>query len=128
MITDASLKKYTVDENSILVGKIEANVDLLQAEDFVEPFNRKPMAVEITKFGNRDYKALDDYIVHSLNDYYNRMMAATESEKKNMLKVYCHLYDMWQDLHNCKVTKNFDELDKVYDLFSYELYVLGYIG
>lgn len=126
MFTDASLKKYTVDENSVLIGKIEANADILQAEDFVEPFIRDKMAVEITKLGNRDYQKLDQYIISSLNDYYNRMMSADEMEKKKMISVYRHLYDMWQDLHNFKITKNLEELDKMYDLFSYELYVLGY--
>lgn len=126
MFTDASLKKYTVDENSVLIGKIEANADILQAEDFVEPFIRDKMAVEITKLGNRDYQKLDQYIITSLNDYYNRMMSAEEIEKKKMISVYRHLYDMWQDLHNFKITKNLEELDKMYDLFSYELYVLGY--
>lgn len=126
MFTDASLKKYTVDENSVLIGKIEANADILQAENFVEPFIRDKMAVEITKLGNRDYQKLDQYIISSLNDYYNRMMSAEEIEKKKMISVYRHLYDMWQDLHNFKITKNLEELDKMYDLFSYELYVLGY--
>lgn len=126
MFTDASLKKYTVDENSVLVGKIEANADILRAEGFVEPFIRDKMAVEITKLGNRDYQKLDQYIISSLNDYYNRMMSAEEIEKKKMISVYRHLYDMWQDLHNFKITKNLEELDKMYDLFSYELYVLGY--
>ena len=106
MFTDASLKKYTVDENSVLVGKIEANADILRAEDFVEPFIRDKMAVEITKLGNRDYQKLDQYIITSLNDYYNRMMSAEEIEKKKMISVYRHLYDMWQDLHNFKITKN----------------------
>ena len=55
-------------------------------------------------------------------------MNATETDRNGMLKTYQHLYNMWQELHNFKVSKNLKEIDKMYDLFSYELYVLGYIN
>lgn len=128
MFTDASFKKYEVDENNILVGKVEVNSDLLKEKDFIRPFIRKVEATEITKLGNRDYQKLDQYIVTSLNNYYNRLMSANEEERKVMLNVYRRLYGMWRELHNFKISKNLTEIDKMYDLFSYELYVLGYIN
>lgn len=128
MFTDTSFKKYTVDENNISVGKVEVNKDLLKNEDFVRPFIRDNEAIEVTKVGNRDYEKLDQYIITSLNNYYNRLMNAPESERDNMLNTYRHLYSMWQELHNFKISKNLTEIDRMYDLFSYELYVLGYLN
>lgn len=128
MFTDASFKKYEVDENNILVGKVEVNSDLIKEKDFVRPFIRKVEATEITKLGDRDYQKLDQYIVASLNDYYSRLMSVNEEERKVMLNIYRRLYSMWQELHNFKISKNLPEIDKMYDLFSYELYVLGYIN
>ena len=123
-----SFKKFAVDENNISVGKIEANNDLLNAENFIRPFIRDNSVSEVTKFGNRDYEKLDQYIITSLNNYYNRLMNATETERDGMLNTYRHLYSMWQELHNFKISKNLVEIDKMYDLFSYELYILGYLN
>lgn len=128
MFTDTSFKRFVVDENNISVGKIEVNNDLLKSENFIRPFIRENMASEITKVGNRDYAKIDQYIITSLNDYYNRLMSSNESERNNMLNTYNRLYGMWQELHNFKISKNLTEIDKMYDLFSYELYVLGYIN
>ena len=62
-----------------------------------------------------------------MKDYYEKMMSAsTNSEKNRMLTTYTHLYEMWKELYNAKKSNNIVEKDKMYDLFSYELYVLGY--
>lgn len=128
MFTDTSFKKFEVDENGISIGKVEVNASLLKDNGFIRPFIRKVEATEITKLGDRDYQKLDQYIVNSLNDYYNRLMSANEEERKVMLNIYRRLYSMWRELHNFKISKNLNEIDKMYDLFSYELYVLGYIN
>lgn len=128
MFTDMSFKKYTVDENNVSVGRVEVNKELLDNEDFVRPFIRENEATEVTKVGNRDYEALDQYIITSLNNYYDRLMSAPDSERDGMLNTYRHLYSMWQELHNFKISKNLPEIDRMYDLFSYELYVLGYLN
>lgn len=128
MFTDVSFEKYTIDENNNMVGKIEVNSDIIKNEQFIRPFIREEEAREVTKLGNRNYALVDEYIITSLNQYYNRLMNATETDRNGMLKTYQHLYNMWQELHNFKVSKNLKEIDKMYDLFSYELYVLGYIN
>lgn len=128
MFSDTSFKKYSVDENNTSVGKIEANLGILTGNDFIRPFLRKNEVVEITKIGNRDYEKAEQYIVTSLNNYYNRLINASAEERTNMVKTYRHLYSMWQELHNFKVSKNLTEIENMYDLFSYELYLLGYIN
>lgn len=128
MFTDTTLKKFVVDENNISIGKLEVNNDILKNANFIRPFVRKKDTKEITKIGNRDYQKTEQYIIDSLNDYYNRLMNATESERNYMLETYTRLYGMWQELRNFKISKNLAEIEKIYDLFSYELYVLGYIN
>ena len=73
MFTDTSFKKYAIDENNQSVGKVEVNLNIIQSEDFIRPFVRSSDSKEITKFGNRDYNLLDQYIISSLNNYYNRL-------------------------------------------------------
>lgn len=115
-----------ITENNASIGKVEVNKDLLALKNFIRPFIRNNEIKEITKVGNRNYLALDQYIIKSLNDYYKRLEEVGETEKKKMLEVYNHLYELWQNLRNFKISQNLPEIDKTYDLFSYELYLLGY--
>jgi hypothetical protein len=126
MFPDALYKKYNIDENNKLIGKIDVNSDLIKSADFIRPFIRNEGAREIIKFGTRDYEKLDNYIIASLNDYYNRLICASDEERNSMLMVYQRLYSMWQELYNHKLNHNLKELDNTYDLLTYELYVLGY--
>ena len=126
MFTDASLKKFIVDENNTSIGKVEVNRDLLCTKNFIRPFIRTNDIKEITKVGNRNYVLLDQYIIKSLNDYYNKLINVSPTERTKMLEIYRRLYEMWQNLRNFKISKNLPEIDKTYDLFSYELYLLGY--
>lgn len=126
MVTDRSFIKFNIDENNTSVGQIEINQDLMKAEKFISPFVRDKEALEITKLGNRDYNKLDTFIIDSLKNYYNLLMSASESDRMKMLDVYKRLYGMWQDLRNFKISKDLAGIDKTYDLFLYELYVLGY--
>ena len=126
MITDTSFKKYNIDENNAFVGLVEVNLDLMKDEKFISPFMRSKEATEITKLGNRDYEKLERFIIDSLKNYYDLLMSANESDRDKMLTTYTRLYGMWQDLRNFKISKDLVGIDKTYDLFLYELYVLGY--
>ncbi len=128
MFDASSFKKYYVDEDNNAIGKITCNFDLIHNEQFIKPIIRDNDLKEITKFGNRDYLKLDQYIITSLNNYYNRLISTSGEERNNMLQTYRRLYSMWQELHNLKISKNLKEIDKMYDLFSYELYILGYLN
>jgi len=126
MYTDTSFKKFNIDENNTSVGIIEVNVDLMKKFNFISPIMRNKEAIEITKLGNRDYEKLERFIIDSLKNYYDLLMNASESDRKKMLNIYTRLYGMWQDLRNFKISKDLAGIDKTYDLFLYELYVLGY--
>ncbi len=127
MYTEFFFKTYDVSENNISVGKLEVNLDLISKEQFIRPFIRESEPKTLKEINGLNYAELDQFIINSLNDYYNRLMSAPETEKLNMLNTYHHLYDMWRDLHNYKISKNLKEIEKMYNIFSYELYVLGYI-
>ncbi len=126
MFVDEAFKKYKIAEGDQSIGTLEVNQDVLLNSSFLQPFIREKEYKRITKIGNRNYEELNKYIIASLNDYYNRLMNATKSEYNRMLNTYNRLYEMWKDLHNFKEANNLVEMDKTYDLFSYELYVLGY--
>lgn len=127
MFTDVTFKKYHISENDKLIGDLEVNAPLVASTEFMLPFIRETDLKRVTKIGNRDYEKLNAYIIHCMKDYYERLMGSSSiSERGMMLKTYEHLYEMWNDLHNFKRSNNLVEMDKTYDLFSYELYVLGY--
>lgn len=128
MFTDTSFHKFSIDEENKQIGKIEVNEELIKNNHFIRPFIRKNEKRTITKYGNRNYEELDQYIIACLNEYYNRLLAAPIEERNKMLAIYNRLYGMWQELHNYKISKNLEEMDKMYDIFSYELYLLGYIN
>ena len=127
MFADTTFKKFTIAEKDKLVGKLEINNELVASNKFIRPFIREVGSKMVTKIGNRNYEKLNAYIINCMKDYYSRLTNNTSiSEQQMMLSTYKHLYDMWTDLHNYKRTNNIVEMDKTYDLFSYELYVLGY--
>ena len=127
MFADTTFKKFTIAEKDKLVGRLEINDNLIANNKFVRPFIRDIESKMITKVGNRNYEKLNTYIINSMNDYYNRLTNnSSVSEQQMMLSTYRHLYEMWRDLHTYKKNNNLVEMDKTYDLFSYELYVLGY--
>ena len=127
MFIDTTLKKFTISEYDVLIGRLEINENLIRSSSFIRPFIRDTEIKTVTKIGDRDYNKINQHIIDSMKDYYERLMSTSSvSEKSMMLGTYKHLYQMWIELSNYKKTNNLVELDKAYDLFFYELYVLGY--
>lgn len=127
MFVDSTFKKYNISEKDKLIGVLEVNNDLVTSFKFIRPFIREQSIKMVTKIGSRNYEELNKYIINCMKNYYDRLMNSTSKSERNMMNsTYKHLYDMWKDLHNYKKSNNLVEMDKTYDLFSYELYVLGY--
>lgn len=127
MFTDVTLKKIMISERDKIIGKLEVNNKLVSSSNFIRPFIRENGSKMVTKIGDRNYDELNKYIIKCMKEYYERLMISSSvSERNMMLKTYNHLYEMWNDLHNYKRSNNIVEMDKTYDLFSYELYVLGF--
>ncbi len=126
MFIDETLKKYKVDEKELSIGDIEVNTEIIKGTKFLRPFIRNKEKQTVIKIGSRNYEVLNAYIIQAMNDYYNRLINADENQRNMMSQTYNRLYEMWKELHNFKKSNNLVEMDKVYDLFTYELYVLGY--
>lgn len=125
MFEDETLKSFLIDLDNKSVGKIDVNIDLL-SNNFCFPFDRNKNLLTVEKVGNRDYTKLDNFIIKTMNMYYNKMMEVNGSEKDLMLNNYNHLYSIWRDLHNYKLDKNLIEIDATYDAMLFELYLLGF--
>lgn len=127
MFIDTTFKKFHISENDKIIGSLNINEKIIKDNTFMRPFIRNKETLTVTKIGDRNYEKLNKFIINSLNDYYNQLVnSSSVSEKSMMLKTYNHLYEMWRDLYNARRTNNITEMDKIYDLFSYELYVLDY--
>lgn len=127
MFIDTTFKKFHISENDKIIGSLNINEKIIKDNTFMRPFIRNKETLTVTKIGDRNYEELNKFIINSLNDYYNQLVnSSSVSEKSMMLKTYNHLYEMWRDLYNARRTNNITEMDKIYDLFSYELYVLDY--
>ncbi len=128
MFVDTTFKKMTISEKEKMVGRMEINMPLVSSTVFMRPFIRNLDYKMVTKLGNRDYQKQNQFIIQCMQDYYDKLMSASSNTERTMMqKTYQHLYEMWRDLHNAQKSNNLVELDKIYDLFSYELYVLGYV-
>ena len=128
MFIDTALKIYIISEQDKMIGKLGINESLIGKSHFIRPFIRETETKTVIKVGDRDYEKLNQYIISSMKDYYERLLnTSSTSEKSMMISTYNHLYGMWKELHKYIKSANFIEMDKTYDLFSYELYVLGYM-
>lgn len=125
MFEGATYKSFLIDLDNKSVGKIDVNLDLLNNK-FGFPFERSKTSLILEKVGNRDYAKLDNFIIKTINMYYNKMMEVNGSEKDLMLNNYNNLYSIWRDLHNYKTDKNLTEIDATYDAMLFELYLLGF--
>ncbi len=125
MFNDTSFKSFLIDLDNKSIGKIDVNLNILNNK-FKIPFIRKDKPILVERIGNRDYQKLDEFIIKTMNEYYNKMINSVGSEKDLMLNNYNHLYSIWRDLHNYKISKNIVEIDNTYDALLFELYLLGY--
>ncbi len=127
MYDDTMYKTYRITEEGKELGTIKANINILN-NDFLKPFIREYSPKYIIKIGTKDYETINTYIINSMKDYYQKLLNANPNELDNMNKNYQHLYKMWEELHTYKKNKDFVNMDKTYDMISYELYLLGYMN
>lgn len=126
MFAKCDFKTLELNDGSNLLGLVKINEAILKEGEFVLPILRDESAKLIVRVGKRDYKKSDEFIIASLNDYYNRMNATNESERDVMLVNYNRLYQIWTALNETKKSKDYKTLDEQYDSLSYQLYLLGY--
>ncbi len=129
MFTEDTFSKFKISTKEAVVGDLTVNNDLLKQYDFYHPFTRINYFKEVTKYGTRDALAIEQYIVNCLNDYYVKLVNNTNIEERNkMLDKYVHLYGMWRELYTYKNAQDLISMNNMYDMFLYELYIIGYVS
>lgn len=126
MFAKCDFKTLELNDNSNYLGIVKVNESLLKRADLNQPINRDKNPKLLIKVGKRDYAKCDEFIITSLNDYYNRMSSATQKDREMMLLNYNRLYESWTNLNQAKSNQDFSNLDEQYDSLSYQLYLLGY--
>ena len=129
MFTDNTFLKFKIATKESLVGDLAVNSNLLKNYDFYHPFVRFNSPKEVVKYGNRNNEVIEQYIVKCLNDYYIKLTSTTDMvERPKMLDKYMHLYSMWRELYIYKNANDLVGINNMYDLFLYELYIMGYVA
>lgn len=126
MFSKCDFKILELNDNFNFMGIVKLNDSLLKRANFIQPIFRNTSPLIIQKVGKKDYHQYDEFIITSLNDYYNRMSSASQKDREMMLLNYNRLYESWTKLNQAKSNQDFSNLDEQYDSLSYQLYLLGY--
>ncbi len=126
MFSKCDFKVLELNDNSIYIGIVKLNDSLLKKANIMQPIIRDTSFKQIKKVDKKNYATYDEFIITSLNDYYNRMSSASQKDREMMLINYNRLYESWTKLNQAKSTQDFKDLDEQYDSLSYQLYLLGY--
>lgn len=121
----ADLKNYNLIDNGKIIGTVSYNPKFNFALETTRPFIRCKLRV-LEKVGRVNYNMLDNYIVSSLNDYYNKMANIKDVSLRNKsITEYQQLYYLWQKVMTAK-KENDPNTNSYYDDIVYRLYILGY--
>ena len=127
MFSKANFKILKFNDGSLYLGLIEANLEFLSQNLFVQPIVRDISQKRIIKIGKRNYQLSDQFIITALNDYYKRINETSSEEDRNiMLANYHRLYNSWTILNQAKTTGQYKIMEDAYDEISYQLYLIGY--
>ena len=127
MFSKANFKILKFNDGSLYLGLIEANLEFLSQNLFVQPIVRDNSQKRIIKIGKRNYQLSDQFIITALNDYYKRINETSSEEDRNiMLANYNRLYNSWTILNQAKTTGQYKIMEDAYDEISYQLYLIGY--
>ena len=86
----------------------------------------KNKGMEVVSIGRVNYALLDQFIMQSLNDYYQKInQVKHEEERKQRIIEYNTLYQLWYQVNVAKQTNDLS-LNSYYDDIVYRLYLLGY--
>ncbi len=126
MIFANQCKKYDIKINAEYYGKLQVSNFLNRYAKYRFPFIKNEEGI-IVKIGDSNLIRYDEYIIASLNDYYNKLSDPSDlSIKEKMLDNYTKLYSLWSEINIKKDENNILELNELYKKISYGLYILGY--
>ncbi len=127
MFSKSDFKILKFNDGMNYLGLIQANINFLSQNLFLQPILRDPSLKRIIKIGKRNYQLSDQFIITALNDYYKRINETSDEETRNiMLENYRRLYNSWTILNQAKTSGQYKVMEDTYDDISYQLYLIGY--
>lgn len=125
MFPTGELKEYNFTKNGNYIGQIHYNLNFPFTSEFGIPINRNGQR-EIVSIGRIDTKILDNFIITSLNNYYESInLSKSFEEKKTRTIEYQNLYYLWQKVTEAKNNDNYN-INNYYNDIYYRLTLLGY--
>lgn len=125
MFRTADLKVYNLIDNNKIIGVVKYNPHFSFKKATTRPFIRCKLRI-IEQVGRVNYELLDQFIIASLNDYYNKLLNIKDTNARVKATTdYQQLYFLWQTVVGGK-QKQDPNLNSYYDDLVYRLYLLGY--
>ncbi len=119
------LTEYNLLDFEQFIGKVLANDSLIKENTFDKSIIRNNASYEVVQIGVIDYEELNQFIIKSLNDYYNKINEGTNEEINKKKTIYKHLYQIWDNILQAE-NIGAKTVDDLYDDLTYALYTLGY--
>lgn len=125
MFATTDLKLYDLVDNGKIIGSVRYNPHFSFKDKTTRPFIRCKLRI-IETIGRVNYEMLDQFIIASLNDYYNKLLNIKEmAARTKATSEYQQLYYLWQTVMQAKQNRD-SNLNSYYDDLVYRLYLLGY--
>lgn len=125
MFGTTDLKVYNLIDNNKYSGIVHYNPHFSFGKTTTRPFIRCKLRI-IQTIGRVNYELLDQFIITSLNDYYNKLLNIKDTNARvKATEEYQQLYFLWQTIFQAKQNSD-PKLNSYYDDLVYRLYLLGY--
>ena len=122
MFGKLELTEWNLEDFGQLVGVVKGNLPKLKNDEFSPLLLRVNQKYRVLQIGRVNYQYLDNFIIRSLNDYYQKLNIGPKEEIEKKVKTYNRLYQSWNAINQAK--KNPDlTLNDLYDAI---VYLLGY--
>ena len=125
MLELTGMKQLQFLDKGQIIGKVYYNEKFPFAKEKARPFVRNKKMV-IKSDGRVNYALLDQFVISSLTDYYQKISNIKDAEERaKQINEYQRLYYLWQKVMQAKQTNDIN-LNSYYDDIVYQLYLRGY--
>lgn len=125
MFQKIKLTEWNLEDNGIFIGTVKGNLQKLRGDEFSPLLERDKKKYRVLQVGRVNYTYLDQFIIKSMNDYYQRINIGTPEEAQKKMAIYRQLYSLWTSINQAKATPDL-ALNDLYDSMVYQLFLLGY--
>lgn len=126
MIALSQSSKYDINYGENEKGNLLVSSFINKGKEYKLPFLSMPK-LNLVKIGNGNHANFDEFIIESLNDYYSKLSGPGDlGTKEKMLEDYKKLYSLWLQICECKEKNDVLRINKLYNMISYGLFLIGY--